>query len=224
MNRFRAYKQYLTLFLISILMVSMPISVSASENSNNISEMMEDEIETSTILDSNDYIIHEITVDKIPDNVMPLKFDTVRDAILYLEEYERTVPLEETVFGCITEQNGNSLARTKKTYNCKYERKLTSCYTLYATVDVDDITKKISNTYNMKFELSGITLSIGIDNVNVYCTYYNNNQEVRVRADYQHITYMLVGTTTMEVTRSNCYQQMYYSYDEGCHAGEFGYR
>lgn len=185
---------------------------------------MENEIAASTILDEDDYAVRKITADEIPENVVPLQFDTIEEAMAYLEEYEMTAPLEETGVGCVTDIGGNPLARAKETYNCKYERKLTSCYTLYATVDVDNVTKKISNTYNMKFELSGITLSIGIDNVDVKATYYNNNQEVRVRAEYQHVTYLLVETSALEIARSNCYQQMYYTYDDGCHDGEFGYR
>ena len=221
---FRTYKKYLALLLTCVLMFSMSIQVSASNNGDSISEIMENEIEASTILDEDDYAVREITADEIPENVVPLQFDTIEEAMAYLEEYEMTAPLEETGVGCVTDISGNPLARAKETYNCKYERKLTSCYTLYATVDVDNVTKKISNTYNMKFELSGITLSIGIDNVDVKATYYNNNQEVRVRAEYQHVTYLMVETSALEIARSNCYQQMYYSYDDGCHDGEFGYR
>ena len=221
---FRTYKRYLALLLTCVLMFSMSIQVSASNNGDSISEIMENEIAASTILDEDDYAVRKITADEIPENVVPLQFDTIEGAMAYLEEYEMTAPLEETGVGCVTDIGGNPLARAKETYNCKYERKLTSCYTLYATVDVDNVTKKISNTYNMKFELSGITLSIGIDNVDVKATYYNNNQEVRVRAEYQHVTYLLVETSALEIARSNCYQQMYYTYDDGCHDGEFGYR
>lgn len=217
-------KKYLTLLSSFILIFSMSIRASASSNNDSISKIMEDEIEVSTILDKNNYTVRKIGIDEIPKNVVPLQFDTVEEAMAYLEEFETTTPLEEAEYGCITEINGNPKARAKKTYNCKYERKLTSCYTLYATVDVDDVTKKISNTYNMKFELSGVTIGIGIDNVDIKSTYYNNNTEVRIRAEYQHITYMLVETSALEVARSNCYQQMYYTYDDGCHDGEFGYR
>lgn len=220
----KKYKKNIALFLAAFLLCMLPIEVSASENEGNISQIMEEEIAASAILDEEDYSVREISANEIPQNVVPLQFDTVEEAMAYLEEYEMTAPFEVTGNSCITETSGNPLARAKETYNCTYERKLTSCYTLYATVDVDNVTKKISDTYNMKFELSGITLSIGIDNVDVKATYYDNYREVRVRAEYQHITYLLVETSALEIGRSNCYQQMYYSYDDGCHDGEFGYR
>lgn len=220
----KEYKKNIALFLAAFLICTLPLKVNASENEDNICQMMEDEIAASTVLDEEDYSVREISVNEIPENIVPLQFETVEEAMAYLEEYEMSAPFEVTVDNCITETGGNPLARAKETYNCTYERKLTSCYTLYATVDVDNVTKKISDTYNMKFELSGITISIGIDNVDVKATYYDNNKEVRVRAEYQHVTYLLVETSALEIGRSNCYQQMYYSYDDGCHDGEFGYR
>lgn len=217
-------KNKVALLMAVILIGTLPIKVNASENEENITQMMEDKIVASTVLDEDDYSVREISANEIPENVVPLQFDTVEEAMAYLEEYEMAAPFEVTVNNCNAESSGNPLARAKETYNCTYERKLTSCYTLYATVDVDNVTKKISNTYDMKFELSGITISIGIDNVDVKATYYDDYKEVRVRAEYQHITYLLVETSALEIARSNCYQQMYYSYDDGCHDGEFGYR
>lgn len=218
------YKNKVALLMAIVLIGILPIKVNASENEENITQVMEDKIAASSVLDAEDYSVREISANEIPENVVPLQFDTVEDAMAYLEEYEMTAPFEVTVNNCNVEPSGNPLARAKETYNCTYERKLTSCYTLYATVDVDNVTKKISNTYDMKFELSGITLSIGIDNVDVKATYYDNYKEVRVRAEYQHVTYLLIETSALEIGRSNCYQQMYYSYDDGCHDGEFGYR
>lgn len=129
---FRTYKRYLALLLTCVLMFSMSIQVSASNNGDSISEIMENEIAASTILDEDDYAVRKITADEIPENVVPLQFDTIEEAMAYLEEYEMTAPLEETGVGCVTDIGGNPLARAKETYNCKYERKLTSCYTLYA--------------------------------------------------------------------------------------------
>lgn len=220
----RKYKKNIALFLAAFLICTLPIKVNASEKGDDICQMMEEEIAASTVLDEEDYSVREISANEIPENVVPLQFNTVEEAMAYLEEYEMTAPLEVTVNNCVTETSGNPLARAKETYDCTYERRLTSCYTLYATVDVDNVTKKISDTYNMKFELSGITISIGIDNVDVKATYYDNNKKVRVRAEYQHITYLLIETSALEIGRSNCYQQMYYTYDDGCHDGEFGYR
>ena len=90
---FRTYKKYLALLLTCVLMFSMSIQVSASNNGDSISEIMENEIEASTILDEDDYTVCEITADEIPENVVPLQFDTIEEAMAYLEEYEMTAPL-----------------------------------------------------------------------------------------------------------------------------------
>lgn len=210
--------------MIGIISLGNSMSVLAASENDNVSQKIYNAIEESVVLDKDNYEVKELSVDEIPEDVVPLQFETVEDAIKYLEEYETSMPLEQSGYSCITEGEKNSLARTKRTFDCKYERSLTSCYTLYATVDVDDVTKKISRTYNQKFELSGITVGIGIDNVDIKTNYYDSNKKVRVRAEYQHITYLLVETSMLEIGRSNCYQQMYYTYDKGCHDGEYGTR
>ena len=173
------YKNKVALLMAIVLIGILPIKVNASENEENITQVMEDKIAASTVLDAEDYSVREISANEIPENVVPLQFDTVEDAMAYLEEYEMTAPFEVTVNNCNVEPSGNPLARAKK---------------------------------------------IGIDNVDVKATYYDNYKEVRVRAEYQHVTYLLIETSALEIGRSNCYQQMYYSYDDGCHDGEFGYR
>lgn len=51
-------------------MFSISIQVSASNNDGSISEIME----------------NEIAADEIPENVVPLQFDTIEDAVAYLED------------------------------------------------------------------------------------------------------------------------------------------
>lgn len=223
--------------LIAVICLSTGMTVNAKggkfetqgkdRNVENVTIELSKRIDESKVLKGENYDVAHISYDELPANVAPMRFDSVDDAIKYLEMMEQSKEYEITKVNRLGTNNIKGMrkaAAQTESYNIKYERSLTSCYTLSATVNVNPTTKKITSVYNKRFELSGVTLSIGIDNVNVYENYYDNNTKIRVRADYQHISYFVVQTSLFEISRSNCYQQMWYTYDKGCHDGSFGYR
>ena len=63
---------------------------------NRIISTIDKEIEKSSVLNENNYEVHSITKGEVPDNVIPMQFDSVEEAIAYLEKTEDEGIYEES--------------------------------------------------------------------------------------------------------------------------------
>ena len=221
-----------SLFTHAFVVVLLVLGLTASLFGNKINaqssgdlkqkylDAIEEKISQSDILDTENYKV-EFVENLNRGDVQALRMDSIDEIIEYLENEEQENTYNEVV--TITDvSKENRDPRTVSvlsigsyiTKQIKYERSLTSKYTLSATVKMNSsgnhLIKSISNP---ELTLTGFTVGIDIGNISYETAIYDGGRSAYVSAEYTHSTQIVTPLGYVEFHRERCKMYMYYKYD-----------